>query len=270
MPQANRSGETKEERRFAPVARLIIWCAPALILLLVSVFRIGVIPNRGSLPSLAAIALAGLIVTRIVFLLASRRNAGKKAALLAVWIAIFAAVGFIAVFMPRTVHRAVKTDAQSRFEADIPRLFAESVSAPIEIGTAESAEYHTFDWSALAFGSRSWVLLCRYDEEEYERAAASVEERFRFRTEPLGTGRYDDDGAKIVDDPYAVIGNDRFRMLDPADGDVSEFYKGCFLVMTNDIERQIAYIVFSDDDLDTAESLEALIAEYRGVKYLRP
>ena len=247
---------------------LIIRCMPTLVLLLISVFGIGIIPNPGSLPSFLAIAMAGFIITRVIFLFRSQRKAVVKSALLIVWIVIFVAVGFFGLFMPRTIHRVIKADAQSRFEADIPHLFLESVSAPIEAGTAESTEYHMFIWSAAIFESRSWILLCQYNGEEYERSVASVEERFSFRTEPLGTGYDDDNHAEIVDDPYTAIGDERFRVLVPGDGDSSYFYKECFLIMTNDAKHQIAYIAFSDPDLDSAESLEALITEYCGWKYL--
>lgn len=269
MLQANRFRETTEKWFSESVVRLIIWCTPTLILLLIGIFWIGIIPNRDSLPSFVTIAMIGLIITRIIFLLRSKSKFIKKASLLVVWIVIFLVVGFFGLLMPRTIHHVIKVDAQSRFEADISRLLPESVSAPIEVGTTESIEYHTFAWSALIFESRSWVLLCRYNEEEYERAVASVEERFHFRTEPLGTGYYDDNRVEIVDDPYTLIGDERFRMLDPGDGDYSVFYKGCFLIMTNDVKRQIAYIAFLDDDLDMTENLEELINEYCGWKYLR-
>lgn len=248
--------------------RLIIWCAPALVLLLIGVFGFGIIPNLVSVPCLDMIAGAGLAVTRIIFLFRSPAKAGKKAVLTAVWIGIFAAACFICLLMPRTVHHGFRTDARSRFEADVSRLFPESVSAAMETGTAESAEYHTFTWSVIIFDSRSWTLLCRYGEEEYEKAAAAVEERFRFRTEPLETGYYDDRQAERTADPYALIGDERFRMAEPGDGDTYDFYKRCFLVMTDDVKRQIAYIAFSDDDLDMAESLEKLINEECGWKYL--
>ncbi|MBR4458315.1 MAG: hypothetical protein IKS31_05090 [Clostridia bacterium] len=268
MFEANQSSEKKDKCRFESVVKLIIWCMPSLILLLISILWIGILPNRDSLPSFLAIAMTGLIVTRIIFLLRSQRKAGNKAALFIVWIVIFLVVGFFGLFMPRTIHRVIKADAQSRFEADIPHLFLESVSAPIEVGTTESIEYHTVSMSALIFESRSWILLCQYNGDEYERAFASLEERFHFRTELLGTGYYDDNHVEIVDDPYTVIGNERFRMLDPGDGDISYFYKGCFLIMTNDTKHQIAYIAFSDDDLDMTKGLEELINEYCGWKYL--
>ena len=84
MFQANQSSEKKAKCRFESVVKLIIWCMPTLILLLISILWIGILPNRDSLFSFVAIAMTGLIVTRIIFLLRSQRKAGVKAALLIV------------------------------------------------------------------------------------------------------------------------------------------------------------------------------------------
>ena len=273
MLQTNRFREIKEKLFSESVMRLIIWCLPTLILLLISVFRIGIVPNPDSLPSFVVIAVTGLIITRIILLLRSRRKAGIQVALLIVWIVIFVVVGFFGLlFMPKTIHHVVKADAKGRFEADIPpyhRELWESFSVPIEIGTADSIEYHTIFRYYVMFESHSWILLCRYNEEEYERAIESMEERFHFRTEPLGTGYYDDDSVEIMDDPYTTIGDELFRMIEPGDGSTSDFYEDCVLIMTNDVKHQIAYIVFHEFDLDMTTSLEELINENCGWKYLR-
>ena len=96
-----------------------------------------------------------------------------------------------------------------------------------------------------------------------------MKERFHFRTEPLGTGYYDDDSVEIMDDPYTTIGDELFRMIEPGDGSTSDFYEDCVLIMTNDVKHQTAYIVFHEFDLDMTTSLEELINENCGWKYLR-
>ncbi len=269
MSQTDRSRNAETGNLSGSAVKLMIWCLPATVLLLISVFLIGIIPSRTSLASLVMIAAMGLIITRVIFLLRSPRKIGVKAALSVVWLVIFVVAGFFNIFMPRVIHHVMKADAQSRFEADIRyMLLPRSDFAPMEVGTTESIELHTFSRTALIFESSSRILLCRYHAEEYEKAIASMAERFRFRTEPLGTGYYGDDHAEITDDPYAVIADGCFRILAPGDGDDSDFYKGCFLVMTNDIKHQIGYIAFSDPDLDVTESLEYLINEECGWKYL--
>ena len=119
MFQEKRSDEKKDKRCLGSTIRLIIWCTPTLILLLIGIFWIGIIPNRDSLPSFATIAMIGLIITRIIFLLRSKSKFIKKASLLVVWIVIFLVVGFFGLLMPRTIHHVIKADAQSRFEADM-------------------------------------------------------------------------------------------------------------------------------------------------------
>ena len=269
MLQTYISGEKKEKRCHESVIKLIIWCAPTLILLLIIVFWSGIIPSQSSDLLIVIIALMGLIITRIIFLLRSPKKAATKAALILVWIVIFVVVGFFGLLLGRTIHHVIKTDAQSRFEADIPHYFLESVSAPIEVGSPKTTEYHTYSRSFSIFYSDSWILSCWYNEEEYTKTVTSIEEHFRFRTEPLGTGYYDENHIEIVDDPYTMIGDELFRMLVPGDGDISDFYKSCFLIMTNDKNHQIAYIAFSDEDLDMIESLEDLINDYCGWKYLQ-
>ena len=265
MFQANHSGKKTEQLSFEFAIKLMIWCMPALILLLIGILGIGIMPNQDSLPSLIAIILIGLIITRIIFLLRSTRKAVSKAALLVSWIIILAVVAFFGLFMSRTIHHVIKADAQSRFEADI----SSKLPKPIEAGAAKSLEYHAFFWSGLIYESRTRILLCQYDEEGYQRAISSIDERLHFRTEPIGTGYYDNDRVEIMDEPYSMIGDERFRMVYPGDGDASDFYKMSYLIMTNETKHQIAYIAYYDFDLDMAESLEKLITEYSGWKYLR-
>ncbi len=272
MLQTDQPDDRNKKKGSGSVIKLLIWCMPTLILLLISIFWTDIIPDRGSYLSYVMIAMLGLIITRIIFLLRSQRKTDSKVVLLSVWVVIFLVIFFVAHFitilMPKTIHQVIKTDAQSRFEADFSYLFSESGFAPLEVGNAESIEYHTVDWHAMILDSSTGILLCCYSEEEYERAIVSLEERFRFRTEPLGTGCYDDDHVEITCDPYATIGNERFMMLDPGDGDSSAFYKCCFLIMMNDSEHQIAYIGFYDVDLDRAESLEELITDWCNLEYL--
>ncbi|MBR3019445.1 MAG: hypothetical protein IKH57_20600 [Clostridia bacterium] len=247
----------------------LIWCLPTLALLLIGIFGIGLIPE---LPSFLMILVIGLIVTRIIFLLRSRRGPGVKISLIIVWVVIFVIAGFISLFLPWKIYRCVKADAQSRFEAKISNLYPsglyqEAFTVPFEIGTVNATEFHTFI-NFWVFESRAYTLLCAYNEEEYEKATALMEDRCSFRTEQLETGRLNDGHAEIKIDPYTMIGNNFFRIVLPENGNHFPFYKECFLIMKNDVERQIAYIAFSDIDLDEAENLTEFIVEYCGWKYI--
>ena len=242
----------------------MIWCLPTLSLLFIGFFGIGLIPT---IPSFFIIAVIGLIVTRLIILLRARRKPGVKAALVILWIVIFVITGYVSLFFPWKLHQCVKADAQSKFEARASALYPEFFSAPLEIGMASSTEFHTFI-DFWIFESRAYTLLCTYNEEEYEKAIWFMEDRYRFRTEPIGTGCFDDKHLETKIEPYAMIGVDCFRIFYPEDGDDFTFYKECLLFMKNDVEHKVAYIVFSDLDLDMAESLAEFINESCGWKYI--
>ena len=124
--------------------------------------------------------------------------------------------------------------------------------------------------SIVRSSSRAGPIRCSIlDEAEYKNALASLEDRYRFRTEPLGTGRFDEERVEITIEPYAMIGDDCFRVLWPEDGNSYWFYKECLLIMNNDAKRQIAYILFTDGDLDYAEDLTEFINYYCGWSSIR-
>ena len=73
-------------------------------------------------------------------------------------------------------------------------------------------------------------------------------------------------------EPYTRIGDDFFRVLLPRDGErefTDEFYKGCILIVTNDVRHEIGYIAFSDFDLDMAEDLAEFLNDYCGWEHIR-
>ena len=272
-----------------PAVKLIIWCAPTLALfligfmlqewtwvpeqdwidpaLLVTVFGSGLVPTS-VVPYLVVIGI-GLMITRMIFVLRSQRKAGIKALLIAVWLIILAIVVHSTLFWPRTLHFHTKTNAQSRFEARAAVIYPENDLIPLEIETASSAEYHHYIDFEIFYESVSDILLCNYGEAEYKDALASLEDRCGFRTESMGTGRFDEDHVEITIEPYAMIGDDCFRVLFPEDGNSCPFYKECLLIMNNGVKRQIAYIILTDYDLDDAEDLTAFINEECGWRLIR-
>ena len=253
------------ERSMSRPAKLMIWCLPTLLLLLVGVFGIGLIPT---LPSLVMILLVGLIVTRLIFLFCSRRKSGVKAALIMIWFVISAGVGFGSLFVPWEFYYCDKEEAFQRFESQVSGIFPEVLTSSFDAGNVSAAEFHTYIvyW---AFDSRAYTLLCSYDEDEYGKALVSMEEHFSFRTEPLGTGRLGIDHVETKTEPHMMNGNDFFRIVFPENGNDEPFYKESMLIMKNDEKHQIAYIVFYDFNLDEVESLEEFINSYCGWKHIR-
>ena len=167
-------------------------------------------------------------------------------------------------------HYSTKINAQSRFEAKVETVLPDALSLPLDLDSPKTVVLHKYRTNSLGiFQSRSCTLLCRYDEAEYAAAKAALEARCRFRTEPLDSGSSDPENQLI--EPFAEIGNDRFRFLCPEDHDEDAwaFYKRSILIVTNDVEQEIGYIVFEDVDLDVAENLTEFINEKCGWRYIR-
>lgn len=167
-------------------------------------------------------------------------------------------------------HYSTKINAQSRFEAEVETVLPDALPLPLDLDSPKTVVLHKYRTNSLGiFQSRSCTLLCRYDEAEYTAAKAALEARYRFRTEPLDSGSSDPENHLI--EPYVKIGNDQFRFLYPGDDDENAwaFYKRSILIVTNDVEQEIGYIVFEDIDLDVAENLTEFINERCGWKYIR-
>ena len=247
--------------------RVLIWCLPTLILLSIGVFGFGLIPNRTSILSFVMILILGLIITRLIFLF-SGRKAGVKSSSVVLWIIILSVAVFLTPLMPRTLHHSTKTDAVSKFEAGVSNLSYAADFDSLDIGSVRSTEYHTFATSQLFFRSQSYMLICSYNEKEYEEALALIKDRYYFRTKQLGTGSFGDKNSEKTIAPYAMIEDDCFHFVVPGNGSSYPFYKECLLIMNNDVKHEIAYIAFSDFDLDVADDLVEFLNQYCGWRYI--
>ena len=276
--------DTAESRRLLPpwVVKMLIWCGPTLFFLLVDTAIFGLVPEKETIATFCLIPLFGLMITRLIFLFRSRRSIGAKIALTILWLLLQALLWFFALLFPINLYHHTRSDAPERFEARFsemhfmairPESRAKSLLFPLELGTPEALEFHSYDANALfVFHSSSCTLLCRYGEEEYEAAKTSLEARYRFRTELMDTEHSFGDKQMKQIEPYTRIGDDFFRVLLPRDGErefTDEFYKGCILIVTNDVRHEIGYIAFSDFDLDMAEDLAEFLNDYCGWEHIR-
>lgn len=275
--------DAAEKKNLLPpwAVKAMIWCGPTLFFLLVDTAIFGLVPEKETVATFCLIPLFGLMVTRLILLFRSRRSLGAKIGLTVLWLLLQAALWFIALFFPINLHHCVREDAPERFESHFSKLYYLSTTQqdtpkrllfPLELGTPESLEYHSYDKHAAIFLSQSCALLCSYAEEDYEAAKAALEARYSFRTELMDTEHaYRDKQVKQIE-PYTRIGDDFFRVLLPRDGErefTDDFYKGCILIVTNDVRREIGYIAFADMDLDVAEDLAVFLNDYCGWKHIR-
>ncbi len=275
--------DTAEKKKLLPpwAAKALIWCGPTLFFLLVDVQIFGLVPEVKTIPTFCLIPLFGLMVTRLIFLFRSRRTVGAKIGLALLWLLLQAALWQISLFFPIILYHRTQTDAPDRFDSAFSDLYfpgttpestPESVLFPLELGNPEALWCHTYTTSFAVFQSRSCTLLCRYDETEFEAAKAALETRYRFRTGLMDT-EYSFGRKQVKQiEPYTRIGDDFFRVLLPRDDEgefYDEFYKGCILVVTNDVRHEIGYIAFADFDLDVAEDLAEFLNDCCGWKHIR-
>ena len=259
----------------------LIWSGPTLFFLLVDTAIFGLVPEKKTVATFCLIPLFGLMVTRMIFLFRSRRSLGAKIALTILWLLLQALLWFVALLFPINLYHHTRSEAPERFERTFSKLYylsttpqdtPKSLLFPLELGTPEALEYHSYDKVAFIFLSQSCTLLCRYGEEDYEAAKTALEARYRFRTELMDTEySFGDEQVKQIE-PYTRIGDDFFRVLLPRDeesGFYDSFYKNCILIVTNDVRHEIGYIAFSDFDLDMAEDLAEFLNDYCGWEHIR-
>lgn len=262
--------------------KALIWCGPTLFFLFVDTAIFGLVPEKETVATFCLIPVFGLMGSRLIFQFRSRRSIGAKIGLAILWLLLQALLWFIALLFPINLYHCVREDAPEQFENQFSKLYfmsttpqdtPKSLLFPLELGTPEALAFHRYDTNALAvFQSQSCTLLCRYADEEYDAAKAALEDRYRFRTERMDTEYASGDKQVKQIEPCTRIGDDFFRVLLPRDGErefTDAFYKGCILIVTNDVRREIGYIAFADMDLDVAEDLAEFLNDYCGWKHIR-
>ena len=264
--------ESSKDKRHMPkwAENLLIWFCPAFTLILVFLCIPNSLTPRKKIIACCLILLIGLIITRLIFLFRSCRTVGAKIWRCAVWIFLVIVLFFFGLFCLSLGehHRSTTVDAQHQFETSVEEYLPHANIVPLELGSPNSFVLHKYLVYLFIFQTKSYTLLCQYDDAEYDAAIAALENRYRFRTELLDAG-YVDNPEKQLIEPYIEIGNDHFRFLYPGNEDTWEFYKRSVLIVTNDVEQEIGYILFDDFDLDVAEDLTEFINEYCGWKYVR-
>ncbi len=262
---------TVAKHRFPKWAvNLLIWCCPTLALLLAYACIPSIILDRDTIASFVPILLTGLIVTRLIFLFRSHRTIGAKIWRAVIWMILLIVQLFLFTFFPLKLYRTTKQNAQNQFEATVANVLPDALSSPLKLESPESIVLHKYLFINPIYTQKADTLLCKYNASDYEVAKTALENQYSFRTEPLNNGCVDDPENMLID-PYIRIGDDTFRFLSPKDGYDSgwEFYKRSLLVVTNDTEHEIGYILFNDFELDWAENLTEFIIEECGWKYIR-
>lgn len=248
------------------ISRLLIWLLPALAIMLTAVVGFGMIVCVDNVPSFVILALCGLIVSsQILIINSKKKSTGVKISLAVLCMVVLLVVGFLALLMPKKIIRSTGSDPVSKFEESVTKEYGDKLPMSLNVGNPVSMTYYEYEYMMVIFESRSYTLVCDYDEAGYEEALASLEEQYEFRTEDLMGGL--ENNTTIWLEPVYDDGNEHFRFLAPADGEEG-FMKSSLIIMTNDSDHEIAYILFADPDLDVVTELDYFIGSYCGWDYI--
>ena len=141
-----------------------------------------------------------------------------------------------------------------------------------EIGDYREVKALRHHDSAFVFFWDAYHLIVSYDEAQYQKEKAALEERYLFREKPVfrdsgwESAIYDyhesiADGRVITYPPYCDLNGYHLRILN-ADG--LGFPKEVYFIGTNDEAHKIIYSGFYDSDLDSIDSLESFLMDECG------
>ena len=130
-----------------------------------------------------------------------------------------------------------------------------------EIGKPEKLDYYYYYGVQAIFYWESDILICTYDEQEYEEQKELLDQTYVFQTEDMEAHSY-------ACTPYAEVDGFTFRVLSFAEYELY-YPKYIRMIGTNDQTNQIVYIAFDNTDLDyISRSLAEFIKEDCGWKYI--
>ena len=201
----------------------------------------------------------GLILARLIWVLAGKRSPGSKClralgltALLAV---LVLSTSFWTFFLPLEFHDVSHFRAAERFAKQYPHL---ELIQDLPLGSPEETVFHDCQrLQGLFFETQACALVCRYGSD-YEAQKAALEAQLPFRAEPLESGD-PDTGERLRFDPAVLIGDDLFRFLEPGENYQIWFEKFSVLFVTNDAARELAFLIYDDIEVDSVTDIEEFI-----------
>ena len=129
------------------------------------------------------------------------------------WALLVLILLFFSVLFPKVLHRRAWINPKGRFETKVSEIYSDAAPVPLELGAPKSLVMHTHITSFLWY-SRSYTLLCRYDEDAYAAEKAALETRYSFRTEPLFANSHE----KYPIEPTLTLGTINFDSFCPRTG----------------------------------------------------
>ena len=132
-----------------------------------------------------------------------------------------------------------------------------------EVGSPESTEYCQYS-SYQVFSNDVDYLICQYDEENYSKQKAEIEEKYEFETSSLYSHGY-------YCEPAFEIDGYSFRMLADRENEYALYFpQHIAFIITNDATKEIIYMRAYDSELDYIDSgIETYVNEDCGWKHIK-
>ena len=200
-----------------------------------------------------------------VLMIACIRRKVLRAFLCGLWLVVLLFATFILSLFGyyetiRSYEDADARRAYSQAEAPDPMPSLE------ELGSPEKLEFHSYFSQGFAiFNCDSWVLIARYDDAAYAQEKELLDSRYQFQDNPMDVS-YE---PEYVTEPVFEADGFVFRFLS-MEGEYSLYYpKYLMIIGTNDATGEIAYLYFSDPDLDYITSIREFLDTDMGWEHIR-
>ena len=212
--------------------------------------------------ALAFFVFPALAIAVCVLLIRARFHPALRAVLCVVILALATILnlGLMVVGHFSTLTKAKGEEALEAYSAVAADV--EELPPVSEMGEPERVEYyHFFDIFAIYFDSDCDILICTYDGEEYAQRKEMLDTICDFRQEPAEACGY-------TVEPAITVDGYEFRMLEFSEC-WDPYPKKMVYVAACDEAGEIAYLYYTDSDLDYVDDMEAHIRDSFGWKYIR-
>lgn len=125
----------------------------------------GMLMNIVSFPFF--VLIPGLIITRMLFIIFSRRSIGAKALRIDIYLWLIICVLFLGRCSSYKIHRMTMHNASERFAHVLKSSKRIETDWVQKLGAPESMCFHYYQTCAAIFRSNAHILLCQYNKNEY-------------------------------------------------------------------------------------------------------
>lgn len=213
------------------------------------------------------ILIPALVLLRLILLFRSSRSSGSKCGRAVVWtvlILLWSTFGvvFCSIFLPLEFHKVIRENPWEEFRTEENEWFVkyEPRIEGLDPGETETMELHRCSRSAAIFETNADILLCTYSPEAYTRQKAFLADSLDYQEEPMQAWSFEEEASRSYE-PVVQIGDDEFRFLKAPEKTTPSFYKTSVITVTNDRSCQIAFIYYTDTEMDGIDNMTDFLEE---------